>query len=299
MPQYLIVLGFSEGEDFNVIRLDRELHLVIILTLSLAGIAALGEGGWDWLQYIRVSLTVICLLFFPGYAVICALFPGKDDLGQLERIVLSFAFSMIIVPLIGFVLNFTPWGVQLLSCLISISFFIILMAIVAMYRRHQLSPQVQYMPFLELELSSFKQLPAQDKMMALMVVLAIVVTAASCSYFIASSQGGERYTEFYILNENGLAGNFPQELEAGKAEKLIVGIVNHQQKEVTYSLNIEMQNIIKSTKGPLLLRDGEKWEETVEISANYPHEKLKVEFLLYRNGESEPYRVLHLWVTVK
>lgn len=72
MPQYLIVLGFSEGEDFNVIRLDRELHLVIILTLSLAGIAALGEGGWDWLQYIRVSLTVICLLFFPGYAVICA-----------------------------------------------------------------------------------------------------------------------------------------------------------------------------------------------------------------------------------
>ncbi|MEG3068655.1 MAG: hypothetical protein RQM95_10725 [Syntrophaceticus schinkii] len=35
----------TEGKDFNVIRFERELHLVIILTLFLAGIVALGEGG--------------------------------------------------------------------------------------------------------------------------------------------------------------------------------------------------------------------------------------------------------------
>lgn len=280
-----------------MIRFDRELHLVIILTLFLSGIAALGGGGW--LQYIRVFLTALCLLFFPGYTFLCVLFPRKNDMGRLGRTVLSFAFSIIIVPLIGFVLNFTPWGVQLRPCLISISIFVILMAILAMYRRHQLSPQEQYVPFLELELPSFKQFPIQDKMMALMVVLAIIITAASCFYFINSSQRGERYTEFYILNENGIAGNYPQELEAGKEEKLIVGIANHEQKEVTYSLNIKMQNIIKSRKEPIVLNHGEKWEEAVEFSANYPHEKIKVEFLLFRDGESEPYRKLHLWVTVK
>ena len=117
--------------------------------------------------YPGVSDSNLPLVFSWLCCYLCS-FPRERRSRTLERIVLSFAFSIIIVPLIGFVLNFTPWGVQLLSCLISISFFIILMAIVAMYRRHQLSPQVQYMPFLELELSSFKQLPAQDKMMALM-----------------------------------------------------------------------------------------------------------------------------------
>ncbi|CEO89562.1 exported hypothetical protein [Syntrophaceticus schinkii] len=44
-----------------MIRFERELHLVIILTLFLAGIVALGEGGW--LQYIRVpwQLSVSCI----------------------------------------------------------------------------------------------------------------------------------------------------------------------------------------------------------------------------------------------
>ena len=129
-----------------MIRFDRELHLVILLTLFLAGIAALGEGGW--LHYIRVPLAVICLLFFPGYTVICALFPGKDDLGRMERLALSFAFSVVMVSLIGFLLNFSPWGVRLLPCLISISIFTIAMSLLAIYRRYKLPPDEQYILFL-------------------------------------------------------------------------------------------------------------------------------------------------------
>lgn len=280
-----------------MIRFDRDLYLLMILTLFLAGIVALGEGGW--LQYIRVPLAVICLLFFPGYTVICVLFPGKDDLGQMERLVLSFAFSVIMVSLIGFVLNFTPWGVRLLPCLISISTFIVAMSLLAMYRRYKLPPQEQYAPFLELKLDSFTQLSVLDKVMVLMVVLTVLVTAASCLYFIASPKPVERYTEFYILGENGIADSYPRELAVGKEEKLIAGIVNHEQRNVTYYMNIKMQDIVKSTKGPIILRQGEKREEIVKISANYPHEKLKVEFLLFRDQESKPCRTLYLWVTVK
>ena len=280
-----------------MIRFEGELYLVIILTLFLVGIVALGEGGW--FQYIRVPLAVICLFFFPGYTVICALFPGKNELGRMERWVLSFAFSVIMVSLIGFVLNFTPWGLRLLPCLISISTFTIAMSLLVMYRRSKLPPQERYAPFLELELHSFLQLPVLDKVIISMVVLAVLVTAASSLYFITSSKPIERYTEFYILDENGRADSYPRELEAGKEEKLIAGIVNHEQGNVTYYMTIKMQNIVKSKKGPIILRQGEKWEEAVKISANYPHEKLKVEFLLFRDQESKPYRTLHLLVTVK
>lgn len=280
-----------------MIRFDRELHLVILLTLFLAGIAALGEGGW--LHYIRVPLAVICLLFFPGYTVICALFPGKDDLGRMERLALSFVFSVVMVSLIGFLLNFSPWGVRLLPCLISISIFTIAMSLLAIYRRYKLPPDEQYILFFELELHSLPQMPVLDKVLLSMVVLFVLVTAASSIYFITTAQPVEKYTEFYILGENGTAGSYPRELEAGKEEKLIAGIVNHEHRNVTYNMTVEMQNIVKLKKGPIILRHGEKWEETVEISAKYPHKKLKVEFLLFRDQESEPYRTLHLWVSVK
>ncbi|HHY29129.1 MAG TPA: DUF1616 domain-containing protein [Syntrophaceticus sp.] len=289
-------VSLTEGKDFNVIRFERELHLVIILTLFLAGIVALGEGGW--LQYIRVPLAVICLLYFPGYTVICAFFPGKDDLGRMERLLLSLAFSVIIVSLTGFLLNFTPWGVRLLPCLISISTFIIAMSLLAIYRRHKLPPQDQYAPFLELEIRSLPQLPVLDKIMVSVIVMGVLVATVSCLYCIAFSKPGERYTEFYILGENGLTDSYPRELEAGKEEKLIAGIVNHEQRKITYHMTVRMQNIVKSTEGPIILKHGEKWEETVKISTNYPHEKLKVEFLLFRDQESKPYRTLHLWVTV-
>lgn len=172
------------------------------------------------------------------------------------------------------------------------------MSLLAIYRRHKLPPQDQYAPFLELEIRSLPQLPVLDKIMVSVIVMGVLVATVSCLYCIAFSKPGERYTEFYILGENGLADSYPRELEAGKEEKLIAGIVNHEQRKITYHMTVRMQNIVKSTEGPIILKHGEKWKETVKISTNYPHEKLKVEFLLFRDQESKPYRTLHLWVTV-
>jgi uncharacterized membrane protein len=51
--------------------------------------------------------------------------------------------------------------------------------------------------------------------------------------------------------------------------------------------------------GPLLLADKEKGEEEVSFAPQGAGDNQKVEFLLYKNGEGEPYETLRLFVDVK
>ena len=88
---------------------------------------------------IRTIIGLPFLLFFPGYLAIAALFPAKDDLDDIERVALSFGLSIAITPLIGFGLNYTPWGIRLTPILLSVSAFIFLAAAVSLYRRQSVA----------------------------------------------------------------------------------------------------------------------------------------------------------------
>jgi uncharacterized membrane protein len=61
---------------------------------------------------VRIILGLPLVLFLPGYALIAALFPRKDDLDGIERIALSFGLSIAISPLLGLGLNYTPFGLR-------------------------------------------------------------------------------------------------------------------------------------------------------------------------------------------
>jgi len=63
--------------------------------------------------FIRTILGLFLILFIPGYSLIVVLFPKKDDLEGVERLALSFGLSIAVTPLIGLVLNYTPWGIRL------------------------------------------------------------------------------------------------------------------------------------------------------------------------------------------
>jgi uncharacterized membrane protein len=53
-----------------------------------------------------------------------ALFPKREKMGGIERIALSFGMSLAVVPLLGLILNYTPWGIRLESILYSVASFI-------------------------------------------------------------------------------------------------------------------------------------------------------------------------------
>ena len=84
------------------------------------------------------------MLFLPGYSLIAALFPRKDDLDGIERVALSFGLSIAIVPLLGLALNYTPFGIRLLPVLIVLSVFTISLAMGAYVRRSMIPEEDRF-----------------------------------------------------------------------------------------------------------------------------------------------------------
>lgn len=86
--------------------------------------------------YVRHVLASIFVLGLPGYALIKTLFPTKE-LDQIERIALSIGLSLAIVPMIGLLLNYTPWGIRLAPVTLILSALTITLATAAVIREFQ------------------------------------------------------------------------------------------------------------------------------------------------------------------
>lgn len=87
------------------------------------------------LLYARYILGGIFVLFLPGAMLITALYPKSEDMDAIERLALSIGLSLAIVPLIGLVLNYTPWGITLTPIMVSLALFTEAMAATAVIRK--------------------------------------------------------------------------------------------------------------------------------------------------------------------
>ena len=128
----------KQGENkiqFMLKDFPKDLALVILLTLSCILFVLIPPlNGTP----VRIILGLLLVLFLPGYSLIAALFPGKDDLDGIERIALSFGLSIAVVPLLGLALNYTPFGIRLVPILIVLSIFTVSLAVIAYLRRQWL-----------------------------------------------------------------------------------------------------------------------------------------------------------------
>lgn len=281
----------------RTLRLEHDLYYIIGLSLVLSGIIALGNGGW-W-QYLRVVLGLPFILFFPGYTLIAALFSKKGDLDGIERVALSFGLSIAVVPLIGLGLNYTPWGIRLAPILVSLVIFIIAMSGIALYRRRLLPADDVFVPAFEFELPAIRELSRLDRVLSVLLVLSILAAAGSIIYVVAVPKTGEKFTEFYILGPGGKAEGYPTELTVGEQVYVIVGVVNREYGTMNYTVQVKMGDEVKSATQPIVLDNEQKWESPVYFVADAPQDNVKVEFLLFREGDAAPYRSLHIWINAK
>ncbi|NJE05677.1 DUF1616 domain-containing protein [Thermococcus sp. M36] len=194
---------------------------------------------------LRKILGLAFILFFPGYTFITALFPNRKELDNLERLALSFGLSIAIVPLIGLGLNYTPWGIRLTPILVSLTLFNITLAAAAIYRREKaFDPWVPWITLerikKELEWDESSRL---DKALTIILIVAILTSIGTLAYVITHPKPGEAFTEFYILGPEGKAADYPTELKAGQDGTVIIGIVNHEHRNVTYYVQIWLVNL--------------------------------------------------------
>lgn len=86
----------------------------------------------------RVVLGSLLVLFLPGYSLVEALYPGEGDLEPLERLALSVGLSLALVPLVGLLLNYTPWGIRLDPVIAALSTLTLSLLLLASYRKYRL-----------------------------------------------------------------------------------------------------------------------------------------------------------------
>lgn len=90
------------------------------------------------LPVLHTILGIPALLFFPGYLFSFSLFPSKESFSKLERILLSVALSIALIAFMGLLSNYTAWGINAYSQVISLWFLNSIFSIVYFLRiRHQ------------------------------------------------------------------------------------------------------------------------------------------------------------------
>jgi uncharacterized membrane protein len=283
-------LRIKLGNGFIVI--DNGLILVNICSLlALVSVLVIPSGA------ARVILTIPFALFAPGYALASALFVGKGDLNNITRVALSFGLSIVVLPLIGFALNATVWGIRPLPVCLSIGAFVFLTSIVAWFRMSRLLDKEEFAT----EVQTKIPLWSSGKLDAAMTLLAAGAVAASlvlAAYVFTQPRSGESFTQFKIV-AGAASEDYPRSIKVGEEAKVIVSIVNREAEQISYTVAVKSEGTTSAGIGPVLLRQGEEWQSEVPFSLHTAGKNQKVEFCLYRDNEPEPYLApLYLWVNV-
>lgn len=289
---------------------------------------------------LRVVLGLPFVLFIPGYAFIAALFPeagappaseednkesDRDGIDGIERVALSFGLSIAVVPLIGLVLNFTPFGIRLIPIVVSVSVFTIGATAIAANRRRALPAEdrfnVPYRSWLEAAQSElFEPESRLDGALNVLLVLSLLLAVSSVAYAVTVPKQGEAFTESYLLTEQEdgslVADDYPTEFTVGESKPIIAGIVNHEHQQTSYSMVVEIQQVqfinnstvVEETEElqrfQTTLRDGERLHKRLNITPSMAGDRLRLAFLLYKGDPPQnptvesAYRETHLWVNV-
>jgi uncharacterized membrane protein len=347
-------------------RLPTDLQLVVIYFLLATAVITLPVVRESLL---RPLLTLPFVLFVPGYVFIAALFPeagtgptpesspsdsttdaddadtaddqrgrvsrlaagGRDGDGidGIERVALSFGTSIAIVPLIGLILNFTPFGIRLTPIVVSLLLFCTVGVAVAAHRRRALPESERFDVDVRGALAAgWTELTTTesraDAALNVLLVVSVLLAVGSVGYAVAVPNQGEAFTEFYLLTEGEdgelVADGYPSDLTRGEPASLVVGVGNHEHDRVEYTVVVALQRVtLGNESGNTTVRvDGQRelgrfapalahnetWERQHTVEPTLTGERLRLIYFLYRGAPpatpsvETAYREVHLWVNV-
>lgn len=125
----------------------------VVTAAAIVSVFTISEDAFP-LVIIRYVFGTIFILWLPGYAFIKALFPAslpftkglartldtsRQNLDIIERIALSIGMSLALVPIVGLLLNYTPWGIRLTPITLSLAALTLALATAAIIREYQIT----------------------------------------------------------------------------------------------------------------------------------------------------------------
>jgi uncharacterized membrane protein len=275
------------------IRLGNGLLLANILSWLLIGVILLFPQN-----PLRIVLGIPFVLFFPGYVLINALVPAKESMSGIERLALSFGLSIAMVILVGLGLNYTPFGIKLTPIMFSIAGVMLILSVIAWIREKRLPVENRFSLSINWSTSSFWSGSPIDKTLSIILVLVIIGSIGAVAYTIAKPKPGEEFAEFYILGANGKAADYPSTITVNEKTTVTGGIVNNFRNPASFHIEVTIDGANKYEIGPIELAPKAKWENEIGFTPDSVGTNRKVEFLLYKDNNSDAVESLHLWVDV-
>ena len=314
------------------------IDLLAVISVALAVVGF--EAGFE-VAPLRIVAGGVLMLFAPGYALVSFLIPeathrGRtSDRGQsvspgplsvtlTERVLLAVGLSVIVVPLVGFVLNYSPWGLGETAFIAGIAAPTLLLSFGAIVRRSRLPAEERFRVTgdgVQKRVEGWYGGSETTRERGLNAVLlaGLVIAVAGVGTAIALSGGGEQYTEFYVLSEDPetgemLADEYPVESSVGNESEFAVGITNREGETETYTVLVQLgrtgndpRSVTERTELTRLersVRHGETIEIPITVEQRLAGENIRLSYLLYvdavpdRPTGENAYRDLHLWIDV-
>jgi len=260
---------------------------ILAFTLILVPITLFTTGP------ARIILGLLFILFIPGYTLTIALFTKKGSLDVIERTALSFGLSIAVISLLALALNYTSWGIRLDPIVIGIAIIVLIALCISLYKHFNLPKDQRFEPHFHINISKFREQNRLYIALLCMLLIAVIVSIGLLAFIITTPIAEEGFTKFYIrepeLDEEGIS----QELVLVE-NRIIIGIVNFENKATIYSIEIENDSEIVQEIGPISLNHRGQWEETIILSPSEFNVDQIFEFLLYREYYSGPYHSLLL-----
>lgn len=140
-----------------------------------------------------------------------------------------------------------------------------------------------------------------DKALFIALVVAILATLGGIIYLAATPQPYEKFTEFYILNPQGKAEDYPWQVTLGADVEVTIGVVNHEYQPAAYRVEITINGAMSKEINVGTLAHEQKWEQEVSFVAQSAGDNQTVEFWLYKDNQLEPYLKdpLRLYIDVR
>lgn len=131
-------------------------------------------------------------------------------------------------------------GIRLQPLLLLVSVFIFSIGLIALYRWLVTAPEERFNVSFNVSFPLFEN--RADKVLTLVLAALIITSTVLLVYVIVVPKVGERFTEFFVLGVNGTADQYPQNLSVGENASVILGITNHEYRNITYIIEVWLVN---------------------------------------------------------
>ena len=81
-----------------------------------------------------------------------------------------------------------------------------------------------------------------DRTISAVILVFIIMGAIGVFYLVLNPIPSEKFTEFYVLDVNGKAINYPSNMSVGEKSNLTVVVVNREYAKSSYQIQIMQDN---------------------------------------------------------